>query len=67
MTSTVTPFLVAQHAEVLPEVEARAGIEAGGGLVEQQDGGRVDEALGQLDAALHAAGEGFDVVLARDQ
>ena len=50
-------FLVAQDLEILPQVAARAGIEAGGGLVEQQNGGMVEQSLGQFQAALHAAGE----------
>ena len=55
-------LLVAQGFKVLPEVAARAGVEAGGGLVEQKDRGGMDQPLGQLDAALHSAGERLDEV-----
>ena len=56
-------LLVAQNLQVLPEVAARAGIEAGGGLIEQQNLGTMEQSLGQFETALHAAGEGFGAVL----
>src|SRR5215813_1301778 len=50
-------FLVAQNTEVLPEIAARAGIEAGGGFVKEQNVGMVQKVLGELDAALHTTGK----------
>src|SRR5437879_9403920 len=49
-------------AEVLPNVDARAGVEAGAGLVEQEDARAMEQALGELDAPAHAAAEGGDVL-----
>src|SRR5581483_10202646 len=46
--------------EVLPEVEARAGIEPGRRLVEKDEIGLVHEALREVDAALHAARQRLD-------
>ena len=43
---------------------ASAGVEAGGGLVEQNHDRIVDEGLGELDALLHAGGILFDVAVA---
>ena len=57
-------FLVAQRPQVLPEIAPGAGIEAGGGLIEQQHSGMMQQSFGQLDAALHAAGKSFDQFLA---
>ena len=56
-------LFVAQHLQVLPEIAPGAGIEAGGGLIEQQHSGMMQQSLGQFDAALHAAGESFDQFL----
>ena len=56
-------LLIAQHREVLPEVAPGAGIEAGGGFVEQQDAGMMQQSFGQFEAALHAAGESLDAFL----
>ena len=53
-------FLIAERLEILPEVAARAGVEAGGGLVEQQNRWGVNQAFCELDAALHASGECLD-------
>ncbi len=47
----------------LPEVEATAGVEAGGGLVEEQDLGFGDEAGGYVQAPAHAAGVGADLAI----
>src|SRR5258708_27854756 len=52
-------FFVAQGGEVLPEIAAGAGIEAGGWFIEQQHSGMVQQSLGQFDAALHSARERF--------
>ena len=57
-------FLIAQNLQVLPKVAAGAGIEAGRGLIQQQDFGMVEQALRQFDAALHASREGFDEIVA---
>src|SRR6185437_5330267 len=48
---------------VRPELIAALRVEAERGLVEEEDGGRVQEAAGDLEAALHAAGEGLDVAV----
>ena len=50
-------FFIAQDLQILPEIAARAGIEAGGRLVQQQHRGMMQQALGQLQATLHAAGK----------
>src|SRR5271166_4186823 len=50
-------FLIAKDLQVLPKIAPRAGIEAGGGLVEKQNLGMMKQALGELDAALHASGK----------
>ncbi len=55
--------LVAQRAQVLPQVDARARIEPGGGLVEQQHRRRMDQPFGELDPPLHAAGKRFHKIL----
>ncbi len=39
-----------------------AGIETGGGLIEQQNFGMMQQALGEFDAALHAPGKSFHVI-----
>ena len=53
-------LLIAQLLQVLPQIAARAGIEAGGRFIEQQDAGPVHQSFGQLDAALHAPGKSLD-------
>ncbi len=50
-------FLIAQNLEVLPKIAPRAGIEAGGGFVEEQNLGMMEQSFGELDAALHASGK----------
>ena len=65
MSTTVTPSLVADLLQVLPQVAARAGIEAGRRLVEQQQPRAVQHACGQFDAAPQAAGKLFDQVARR--
>ncbi|CAM5409959.1 hypothetical protein SGLAM104S_08989 [Streptomyces glaucescens] len=45
-------------ADDLPHVVAGAGVEAGGGFVEEDDAGGADEGHGDVEAALHAAGVG---------
>ena len=57
----VSPCSLAQPGDLLPHVGAHLGVEAGGGLVEEQHVGPVDERHGDVEAALHAAG-----VAARD-
>ena len=51
----------AQVVEHLPHGDARDRIEAGGGLVEKEDAGIVDQAAGNFDAAAHSAGERLDL------
>ncbi len=50
-------FFIAQNRKILPEIAPRAGIESGGRLVQQQHRGMMQQALGQLQAALHASGK----------
>src|ERR1700690_1709099 len=52
-------LLIAEDLEILPKVAPGAGIEAGGGFIEQQDFRMMKEAFGQFDAALHASGKSF--------
>ena len=52
-------LLIAEDLEILPKVAPGAGIETGGGLVEKQNFRMMEQAFGELDAALHAAGESF--------
>ena len=40
----------------LPEADPAAGVEPGGGLVEEQDAAAGDERRGEVEAAAHAAG-----------
>src|SRR6185437_8819483 len=54
--------LVAEDAKVVPEIDTCSGIEAGRRLVEQQDRGRMDETLGELDATLLAAGQSLSQI-----
>ena len=56
-------LLVAEDSEVLPEVAAGAGIETGGRFIEEQDLGMVEQTFREFDAALHSAGEGFNVIV----
>src|SRR6266536_2082284 len=55
-------FLVPQDLQVLPEIAPRAGIEAGGRFIEQQNLGMMEEALGQFNAPLHSTREGLHPV-----
>ena len=48
--------LARQAADLVPEVGAALRIEAGRGLVEEEDAGRVHEGEREVEAALHAAG-----------
>ena len=50
-------FFFVELLDVGPELVAGLRIEAERGLVEEQDFGRVQQAAGDLQAALHAAGE----------
>ena len=52
------------RAQHLPHRHARDGVEAGGGLVEEEDARLVHEAARDLDAPAHAAGEVLDRRLA---
>ena len=54
----------AQLAEQLAELDPGPRVEARGGLVEDQDGGIVDEGVGQAEALLHAPRQGGDVRVA---
>jgi hypothetical protein len=55
-------LLIAQDLQVLPKIAPGARIEAGGGLVEQQNLGMMKQTLGKLDAPLHASGESFHAI-----
>src|ERR1035437_3043596 len=55
-------LLIAEDLEVLPKVAPGAGIEAGRGLVEEQNLMMVEQAFGEFDAALHASGKCFHAV-----
>ena len=53
-------LLVAQPVKRLPEIDPRPGIEPGGRLVEQEQLGAMEQALGDLDPPLQAAGKCLD-------
>ena len=44
-----------EGADGVPQLDAAAGVEAGGGLVEQQQAGRPDQAGAEVEPAAHAA------------
>ena len=52
--------LAVEALDVVPEVLSADGVEAGGGLVQEDDRGLVDERRGEVEAALHAAGIAAD-------
>ena len=54
----------AELAEQLAQLDPGARVEAGGGLVEQQHLGVVDERVGEAQALLHAARQALDVGVA---
>ena len=56
-------LLPREAGDLRPEGAPALGIEAGGGLVEEEDRGTVDEREGQVEAALHPAGVGADAAL----
>jgi hypothetical protein len=56
-------LLVAEDAKVLPKIAAGARVEAGRGFVEQKNGGMMQQALGQFEAALHSSGESFGTIV----
>jgi hypothetical protein len=49
-----------QLADRVPQLEAAAGVQARGGLVQQQQAGGADQAGAQVQAAAHSAGVGAD-------
>src|SRR6202041_1547011 len=51
---------VAHGAQEVAEFDARFGIEAGGGLVEEKNFGAVNHGAGDAEALLHSAGEAVD-------
>ena len=53
-------FFIAQHLQILPQVAARAGVESGRRLIEQQHSRMVQQALCQFDSPLHPTGKCFD-------
>lgn len=55
---------VAEQLEVRPHVPPRGGVEAGRGLVHQEQTRLVQQRLGEFDPPPHAAAEFLDVVLA---
>ncbi len=56
------PLFGSQTPQVLPEISAGARIETGAGLVEQQQGGSVQQAFGNLHSAFEAAGQRFGAI-----
>ena len=54
-----------EFADDLPHVVAAAGVQAGGGLVEEDDPGVADQRHREVQAALHAAGVGGGRLLRR--
>ena len=55
VSSTVMPLVRWQAGDLVPHAGAHLGIEAGGGLVEEQHLGSVDERGGDVEPPLHAA------------
>ena len=55
-------LLIAENLKVLPQVVPRAGIEASGRLVKQQNFGMVKQSFGELDAALHPTRKSFQPI-----
>ena len=51
-----------QLVQIAPQIEPRAGVEAGAGFIEEQHLGIVEQAFGDFDAAGQAPGERFDAV-----
>ena len=56
--------LGAQPAHHLPHVLAQLDVDAGGRLVEEEDARFVRQRFGDHQPALHAAGQGHDLVVA---
>ncbi len=52
-------LFIAQDLQVLPQIAPRSRIKASRRLIEQQHSRMMQQALGQFDAALHAAGKSF--------
>ena len=52
-----------RRGQVVPEVDAGAGVETSRRLVEQDEGGSVHQSLGEIDPPLHAARERFHPVV----
>src|SRR5690606_14489645 len=55
---------VAEGAQVLPDLLAQRGVEAGGGLVDDEQAGLVEQGSGEEQALLHAAGDAAGEALA---
>ena len=55
--------LAGEEEEEVPEGAAGDGIDAGGGLVEEDDFGRVDDGAAEGEALFPAAGEGADAAM----
>src|SRR5262249_21784680 len=52
-----------QLVDLLPERFPRLWVEADGRLVEKEDGRTVEQATGDLEPSLHAAGKGADLLI----
>ena len=63
MSSTVVPS-ADQLLDDLPQVVAALGVEAGGGLVEEEHRGPGHQGGGQVEAAAHAARVGLERAVA---
>src|SRR5262252_2375567 len=55
-------FLITEHGKILPEIAARTRIKPGRRFVQKQHAGMMQETFGQLNAALHAPGERFNLI-----
>ncbi len=59
--SMVSLRVLAQIVEHLPDGDAGDRIEAGGGFVEKENAGIVDQAAGNFHAAAHSPGKRLDL------
>ena len=59
----VVPCCCVEAADLVPHRGPALGVEAGGGLVEEEDVGVVDQGGGQVEAALHPPRVGVDLAV----
>ena len=59
----MVPCCSLQAADLVPHRGAALGVEAGGGLVEEEDVGVVDQRRGQVEPALHPPRVGLDLAV----